>query len=261
MDTVISADQTVIVDWTSGDGPPLVAVHGTTADHTTWRLAAPLLEPHLRVHAMDRRGRGGSGDAPRYALEREFEDVAAVLRACAEAARAPVDLIGHSFGGLCALGGVRLAEDAVRRVLLYEPPIDEEITDLVPRLETLLGEERREEALELFFREAVGMPGPELDQMRASPVWPARVAAVHTVPRELRAIGGFTPEAEWFTAVKAPTLLLLGGASPRREAETTERLRSMLPDARIEVLPGQRHVATITAPEMLAAAVTGFLAV
>lgn len=258
MDTVISTDQTMIAYATSGDGPSLVAVHGTTADHTTWRLVAPLLEPHLRVHAMDRRGRGGSGDAPAYALEREFEDVAAVVRAYADAAGTSVDLIGHSFGGLCALGGARLAGDAVRRVVLYEPPLGENVTGL-RRLEELLAAGRREEALIQFFRESVMMPEPELAQLRASPVWPVRVAAAHTLPRELAAVATFAPEAEWFTAVKAPTQLLLGGDSPPREVQTTERLRGLLPDTRVEVLPGQQHVATLTAPDLVAQAVLRFL--
>lgn len=259
MDTVTSTDHTTIAYWTSGDGPPSVAVHGTTADHTTWRMVAPLLEPHLRVHAMDRRGRGSSGDAPAYALEREFEDVAAVVRGCADAAGEPVGLLGHSFGGLCALGGARLAGEAVRRVVLYEPPLGEKITGLA-RLEELLAEGRREEALDFFFRESVLMPEPELEQMRASPVWPVRLAAAHTLPRELAAISAFAPEADWFTAVKAPTLLLLGGDSPQREVQTTERLRALLPDTRVEILPGQQHVATLTAPGLVAQAVLRFLA-
>lgn len=260
MDTVTSTDQTPIAYRSSGQGPPVVAVHGTTADHTTWRLVGPLLEPRLRLHAMDRRGRGASGDGSAYALQREFEDVAAVVRACADAAGGPVDLLGHSFGGLCALGGARLATDAVRRIVLYEPPLGAQTSDLVPRLAALVDAGRNEEALLVFFRESVMMPEPELAAMRASPVWPARVAAAATVPRELAAIDAFAPGAEWFAAVTAPTLLLLGGASPQREADTTERLRGLLPDSRVEILAGQQHVATLTAPDLVARAVLRFIA-
>jgi hypothetical protein len=81
---VISRDGTEIAYWTTGDGPPLVLVHGTTADHTRWRPLLPYLEPHATVHAMDRRRRGGSGDRPDYELAREYEDVAAVVDAVAE---------------------------------------------------------------------------------------------------------------------------------------------------------------------------------
>ena len=105
---VRSRDGTEIAYWTSGEGPPLVVVHGTPADHTRWRPLLPYLEPHLTVHAMDRRGRGASGDAPDYGLAREYEDVAAVVDAVAEASGAPVDLYGHSHGGIVAFGAATL---------------------------------------------------------------------------------------------------------------------------------------------------------
>src|SRR5687768_11532650 len=94
---MLSRDGTAIAYWTSGEGPPLVLVHGTTADHTRWRPLLPYLEPHATVHALDRRGRGASGDAPDYGVAREFEDVAAVVDAVAEAAGSAVDVLGHSF--------------------------------------------------------------------------------------------------------------------------------------------------------------------
>jgi hypothetical protein len=95
--TVTSADGTAIDYWTSGDGLPLVLVHGTAADHSRWRPVLPLLEPHARVHTLDRRGRGGGGDHPDYALDREFEDVSAVVRSLADATGCPVHLLGHSI--------------------------------------------------------------------------------------------------------------------------------------------------------------------
>lgn len=107
MTRVTSRDGTQIAYWTSGEGPPLVVVHGTTADHTRWRPLLPCLEPHATVHALDRRGRGASGDAPDYDVAREFEDVAAVVDAVAQASGSAVDVLGHSYGGLCAFGGRR----------------------------------------------------------------------------------------------------------------------------------------------------------
>jgi pimeloyl-ACP methyl ester carboxylesterase len=89
--TVRSKDGTPIAYWRSGSGPALLLIHGATADHTTtWRFVLSELERHFTVHAMDRRGRGGSGDAPAYALEREAEDVAAILDAVGE----PVSVLG-----------------------------------------------------------------------------------------------------------------------------------------------------------------------
>src|SRR5687768_5829287 len=96
--SVVSRDGTQIVYWASGDGPPLVLVHGAPADHTRWRPLLPYLEHHVTVHAMDRRGRGGSGDAAAYGLEREYEDVAAVIDAVVAAFGQPVDVYGHSHG-------------------------------------------------------------------------------------------------------------------------------------------------------------------
>ncbi|MBD0328620.1 MAG: alpha/beta fold hydrolase [Thermoleophilia bacterium] len=117
--TVVSRDGTEIAYWTSGHGPPLVLVHGAPADHTRWRPLLPYVEPHAMVHAIDRRGRGASGDCPEYALVREFEDVAAVVDAVADAAGRPADVYGHSFGGLCAFGAAALTS-SIRRLVLYE---------------------------------------------------------------------------------------------------------------------------------------------
>src|SRR5690349_18162579 len=97
--TARSKDGTSIAFTRSGSGPPLVLVHGTTADHTRWAPILPELETRFTVHAVDRRGRGGSGDGPRYALDREFDDIAAVV----DAIGAPVMLLGHSYGAICSL--------------------------------------------------------------------------------------------------------------------------------------------------------------
>ena len=97
--TTVSRDGTPIAWWRSGVGPDLLLVHGTTADHTRWETMLPLLEPHATVHAMDRRGRGGSGDSPAYSVAAEADDVAAVV----EAIGRPVDVFGHSYGALVAL--------------------------------------------------------------------------------------------------------------------------------------------------------------
>ena len=98
---VVSADGTPIAVWRTGEGPPLVLVHGAAADHGRWAPVLPALQERFTVLAMDRRGRGGSGDAEDYEIEREYEDVAAVV----EWAGDGVDLLGHSHGGACARRG------------------------------------------------------------------------------------------------------------------------------------------------------------
>src|SRR5688500_2040675 len=99
--TTASPDGTRIAYWRSGQGPALSLVHGTTADHARWETVLPLLEPHVTVYTMDRRGRGGSGDAADYRIEDEGADVAAVVAAVADATGGPVDVLGHSYGATC----------------------------------------------------------------------------------------------------------------------------------------------------------------
>lgn len=260
---VTSRDGTEIGYWTSGDGPPLVLVHGATADHTRWRPILPLLEPRVTVIALDRRGRGASGDAPNYAMEREFEDVAAVVDAVAQATGGPVDLLGHSFGGGCALGGAALTAN-LRRLVLYEPDAtpgpDAFPPDLLERLEALLAEGQRDALLATLFREAVMMPEEELEAFRALPAWQGRIAAAHTLPRELRAVmdgAGFDPER--VATITAPTLMLLGGDSPPLAQAETKTVAAALDDVRIVVLEGQQHIAIDTAPELFANHVIAFL--
>jgi pimeloyl-ACP methyl ester carboxylesterase len=133
-----------------------VLVHGAPADHTRWRPLLPYLESHATVHAMDRRGRGASGDAPDYHLAREFEDVAAVVDAVAEASGSAVDVYGHSFGGLCAFGGATL-NSSIRRLVLYEgwPPVNPDAWALPPgigpRVDALLADGDGEAVAEMVF--------------------------------------------------------------------------------------------------------------
>src|SRR5918997_2404684 len=101
---VSPVDGTEIACWTTGDGPPLVLVHGTTADHARWAAVLPHLEPHFTVHAIDRRGRGASGDAADYTVEREYDDVAAVVDAVAAQAGGAGGLLWGSLGGGGGLG-------------------------------------------------------------------------------------------------------------------------------------------------------------
>ena len=198
---VASPDGTEIAVFVSGRGRPLVVLPGTTSDHTTWRFVLPLLEPHVTVHAVDRRGRGSSGDRAPYSLAREYADAAAVVDAAAEAAGGLVDLLGHSYGGNVAFGAATLTAN-VRRLVLYEgwpvPNVAHRTypAELLRHLDTLLATGRPEEMLEAFYRDVVQMSPEEISGVKAAPTWPARVAAAPTVPRELRAFGmqAFEPE-------------------------------------------------------------------
>jgi pimeloyl-ACP methyl ester carboxylesterase len=261
--TVVSRDGTTIGWFSSGDGPPLLLVHGGLGDHTRWDALRPLLEPHVTVHAMDRRGRGASGDASAYALEREFEDVAAVIDALAESSGAPIDVYCSSFGGLCTFGAVALTTN-VARLALYEawPPVDPAAfatpEAFVSRMEALLEAGQREEALAHAYRELVGLSEAELDAVRAQPSWSNRVAAAHTIPREIRAFDAFPFDPVLAAGIGCPTLLMVGTESPQWGPEAKAVARA-LPDARIVRLEGQGHAADLLAPDAVAAPLLAFL--
>ena len=261
---VASPDGTEIAVFVSGRGRPLVVLPGTTSDHTTWRFVLPLLEPHLTVHAVDRRGRGSSGDRAPYSLAREYADAAAVVDAAAEATGAPVDLLGHSYGGNVAFGAATLTAN-VRRLVLYEgwpvPDVAHRTyaPELLRHLDSLLARGRPEEMLESFYRDVVLMSPEEISGIKAAPTWPARVAAAPTVPRELRAFGMQAFEPELAARIQVPVLLLVGGNSPEEIKADPEVVAAALPNATIRVLEGQMHMAHLTAPETFAAEVLSFL--
>ena len=258
--TATSRDGTRIAFWRSGDGPPLLLVHGVTADHaTTWAHVLPSLEQSYSVHAMDRRGRGGSGDAAHYALQREAEDVAAVVESIGE----PVDLLGHSYGALCALEAALLTPNLGRLILyegVYRRGSDIYPPGLVDRLDAMLAAGDVEGTLVTMLRDLVEMPAEEIELLRSrQEAWARRLANAPTIPRELRADEAYRFAPERFQGMRRPTLFLVGGDSPARERENAEAIAAGLPDARVAVLPGQQHLAMYTAPEAFVAEVGRFL--
>jgi pimeloyl-ACP methyl ester carboxylesterase len=264
---VVGRDGTPIAVFSSGDGPPLILVHGTTADHTTWRATGPELARDHRVHAIDRRGRGASGDGADdtgYSIELEYDDLAAVAEALAGEAEMPVDVVGHSYGGRIGLGA-SLRTAAIARLVVYEgapsPASGEGYrpAGVEDRIAALIEAGDRDGALQAFFREIVRMPEAELDAYRANPVWPVRVAAVHTSLREIRAEGSPAASLEALGGVAIPVFQLLGGDSAPPFGEATAALDDRLPDGRVVVIPGARHAAHHTHVAELVAAVRAFL--
>ena len=257
-----SRDNTEIGYFSSGDGPPLLLIHGGVGDHSRWDTLRAHLEPHFTVHAMDRRGRGASGDTDPWSIEREYEDVAAVVDAIAAEHGQPVDVYGHSMGGDVAFGAVPLT-DNLRRLVLYEgwPLTDPsgivEPRSFVERLDALLAEGRDEEVVETLFRDAVGCSEEELEQVRSQPSWAGRVAAAPTIPREIRAVEEHTFDPEQAAKVTVPTLLLVGAEAPERFQPGP--VLAALPHARLAELPGQEHEADIVAPELVAEQLVAFL--
>jgi pimeloyl-ACP methyl ester carboxylesterase len=255
MEVVVSADTTRIACWRSGEGPPLVLVHGTAADHARWAPVLEALGEHLTVVAVDRRGRGGSGDAEEWAIEREFEDVAKVV----EWTGPETILLGHSFGAVCALEAALLT-DHVQRLVLYEPAFGPEVAplDVIEALEALLAAGERDELLALFMNRVAGATPDQIQLMRATPAWEARLAAAHTIPRELRTARALAFASGRFRHCAVPTLLLQGSESPAAFKSGTRAVHEALPNARIAVLPGQRHTAMDTATELFTSEVLAF---
>lgn len=237
-----SKDGTRIGFTRSGAGPALLLVHGTTADHRRWAGVSSRLEQHFEVFAMDRRGRGASEDGRAYHLEREAEDVAAVVGAIGH----EVFVLGHSYGGLCCLEATLLT-DAIRRLILYEPPIPLGTPIYPPgvpdRMQSLIDRGELEAGLELFMREVVEMPEHELARYRQLPMWANRIEIVPTVPRELVLERSYSFHPERFARMNVPTLLMLGGNSPDSFRRIIEVLDATLPHSTVVVLPGQQHIA------------------
>ena len=256
-----SKDGTVIHYQKNGDGPPLLLVHGTVADHRRWATISPQFEQHFTVYTMDRRGRGESMDAPHpgdYHILREAEDVAVVLASIGE----PAFVLGHSYGGICALEGALLT-DKVRRLILYEPPIPTGLPLYPPnvpnRIQASLDRGDMEAALAIFLREVVGMPEHELEAFRQSPMWEARVALAPTILRELVFDRSYRFDPDKFADFKVPTMLLLGGDSPPLFRQATAVVNSALPNSLVVTLPEQQHIAMDMNPDLFVSEVLRFL--
>lgn len=259
MEKFPSKDGTLLTYQRSGSGSPLVLIHGTGATAARWTPILPALESHFTVYALNRRGRGGSADTPPYSLTREIEDAAAFVRAIGR----PVHLLGHSFGGICALEAA-WRNPRVQKLILYEPPIpiaglSAHPDGMIERLEELLTQGDREGVLTIFVKEVLQMPAADFEKFRASPMWSARLATANLLPRELRAQAGYHFNPERFKSLVVPTLLLGGEQSPPRFRAALDLLATTLPNNKIMILAGQKHNAMDTAPEMFTEAIIKFL--
>lgn len=249
MKTVTSADETTIAYEREGRGPPLVLVHGGSGTRRSWDALRPHLVDDFTVVVPDRRGRGDSGDANAYALEREAAD----LRAVVDAVDGEPMLFGHSFGGLVALEAARGA--SLERLILYEPSIltgdRRRDADLAARMDARLEDGDRREAFELFFREAGGVADP-----KALPFWPDEVNfhLAETVIRENRAIESYRLADDLPHSVS--TLLLTGEHGPEH---LRDAVHDALEDSRLVELEGVGHSGISSAPERVASEVRRFV--
>ncbi|HEX8036597.1 MAG TPA: alpha/beta hydrolase [Ktedonobacterales bacterium] len=247
MDTVQSKDGTTIAFDRSGQGPALILVSGALGTRAVAASLVASLAPHFTVFAYDRRGRDDSGDTPPYAVEREVEDINALITEAGGSAF----VFGHSSGAVLALEAARLLPSRITKLAMYEPPfiIDDSRPplprDYVARLNELIAAGRRGEAVEYFMTSAVGVPAEVVTDMRSTPFWATLEAVAHTLPYDGTIMGDTMdgdprPLRQW-ASVAVPTLVMDGGMSPAFMHHGAEELVSVLPNGQHRRLIGQDH--------------------
>lgn len=250
MQTVTSADGTRIAYERHGNGRPLVLLHGSSATRHAWDAVVPHLADEFALVVPDRRGRGDSGDADAYSLDREVADLRAVL---GDIDGDPV-VFGHSFGGLLTLAATE--EIHFDRIVLYEPAVlvgEYRGDDLSGRMQQRLDAGERKEAMKLFLRDAGGVPAPE-----QLPIWPDEVnfELAETVVRENEVVESheLPPEPD----IDCPTLLLTGERGPEHLRAAVQTLSDRVVGSYRVEFDGVGHVGTLSAPGQVAEAVRSF---
>lgn len=245
---------------TEGSGPPLLLVHGGMCSATRWGPLWQLLVDRYRVTAMDRRGRGRSGDAPAYAPADEFDDVRAVAEHLVQGRPHGIDVFAHSYGAVCALGATGRGAP-VRRMALYEPPGPATVSrEWIDRATTWLEDGQTGRALVSFLVEIVGLDPATVAAMRDTPVaGEALTITAATLSREAEALARLDLD-ELARPVRVPVLFLLGDRSPPWAAAVTSRLHRALAASAVVGLPGQGHEAVDAAPGLVASRLAPFLA-
>jgi len=264
MPYAFSADGTPIAYDVTGHGPALVIVGGALSDRRFSKFVklAGLLSGDFTVVNYDRRGRGDSGDAPTYAIEREIADLTAVI----EAVGGRASVLGFSSGAVLAARAAA-AGAPIETMALYEPPflVDDSRTppaaDFLARLEGLLADGRRGDAMRQLFVEGMGMPRVIPAVMRLLPLWGRLERVAHTIPYDWTLLGDDHQgrplrRSDWASAT-TPAIVLSGSKSPAQLRNAARALAEVLPHAEHRELARQSHNPSNKA---LAAAVVDALA-
>jgi pimeloyl-ACP methyl ester carboxylesterase len=258
--TVTSKDGTVIAFSRVGEGPALILVDGALCYRAFGPSAAvaAALAPHFTVITYDRRGRGESGDTPPYAIEREIEDLEALLAAAGGTAC----VAGQSSGSALAIAAANRLP-GITKLALYEAPfvVDDTGKPITPaflaHLRELVAADQRTAAVKAFMRQ-VGTPGFMVALMPLLPVWARLTAVAHTLPYDISTVvpyGSGQPLPPTLgAAISAPTLVMDGGKSPAWMRHAMQALARTLPHATYRTLPGQTHMVKTEAlaPALLA---------
>jgi pimeloyl-ACP methyl ester carboxylesterase len=240
METTTSSDGTRLAYDKSGNGPPVILLQGAFNDRqTTAPLARALVD--FTALNLDRRGRGDSGDTAPYAVEREVEDLAALIGAAGGRAA----LFGYSSGATLAVQAA-VAGLPITKLALYEPAYNAHDSDpLLPvdlpeRLTKLVDADDRGSAVELYQTVAVGLPDAVVEQLRHAPFRPAMEAIAHTLAYDAAVVGDRSLPSDLGT-VRVPTLVLRGDGSPSFLRDAAQAVADELPAAVLVTLAGQGH--------------------
>lgn len=241
---------------TYGSGPPLVLVHGAFSDHrTNWVHVKPMLAERFTVHAVARRGRGGTDATRGHELTDEVADVAALVERIGE----PVALLGHSYGAHVALGVAADVPHRVDSLILYEPSRLGMLTqEHRAELERLGARGEWDAMAWTFFSEVLEVPLADLTAYRESDDWDGVLADAPATLGDLSALSRHSFDLARCAEVTMPVLLQTGSESPPH-LWMTDLLARHLPAARVEVLDGQAHEGMTTGPEQYARSVIRFL--
>jgi len=246
MHMVSSPDGTAIAYDKVGEGPALIVVDGALSVHSSGGKSelARLLAPHFTVYGYDRRGRGGSGDTLPYAVDREIEDIEALI----DQAGSVACLYGHSSGGTLAMQAAVRLGGRVSKIAMYEPPhngdpdAQESWREYLRELDRLLADGHRGDAIALFMR-FVGTPEDQVEGMRRAPFWPTMEAIAPTLAYDHAAIIGdrWAPPTGLAARVPVPALVIAGDASFPFMPDTARALSHAMPQGQLRMLEGQTH--------------------
>ena len=262
MPTVTSRDGTIIGYDRKGQGPAIILVAGATqyrgVDHTTPRMVDDLAARFTIIN-YDRRGRGESGDTAPYAVQREIEDIEALI----DAVGGKAGLYGMSSGAVLALEAGVALPGKVTGVLLYEPPVDpsQSSADAWKQHAEMVALSERGDAAGMMsaFMSGVGMPPEAVEGFRQSPAWPAFAAVGLTIEHDYRimaeAVDGDRHPQRW-QDIKVPVLVVNGDASYPFIHGGADWVAAAVPGAQRKVLEGQGHDVD---PKALAPVIAQFL--
>lgn len=256
LEKISSSDGASIAIERTGQGKPLLVVHGAASSRQRWFLSAPALGEGRELILMDRRGRGDSTDGSTYRIEHEYDDLAAVVAHIGK----PLDILAHSYGALITIGTAAGLKQ-VDNIVLYEPPlrfVAADAGDLPGEIEACVKKGDLEGGLRLFLKQ-VGVTEAEVEKLRALPNWPQRLTIVPTIPREMRVASALTFTTDHLGEIDNRILLQLGSDSPPSFGTAIETLSKTLPNAKVEILAGQKHQAMDTNPALFVKSVRTFL--